>query len=184
MKQARLSAEDWIRAGFRALVAQGPQALKAESLARDLGTTKGSFYWHFKDVPDFHTRMLGYWHDHAFAAVATAADREGTPTERLYRLVALATDDDPQHGGAGGEPAIRAWGRSNPTVANAVREIDEKRLAYVRALLGELGLPNPELARLFYGAYVGMGTLSASDGADNSGPMSTLIAAFLALRDA
>lgn len=184
MKQNRLSAEDWIRAGFRALAAEGPEALKAERLARALGTTKGSFYWHFKDVPDFHARMLSYWHDKAFTAVAATADREDTPTERLFRLVALATDDDPEHGGAGGEPAIRAWGRSNPTVANAVQEIDTKRLAHVAALLGELGLPNPELARLFYGACIGMGALSAIDGVDNRASMSTLMAALLALRDA
>ncbi|MFN3661424.1 TetR family transcriptional regulator [Yoonia sp.] len=45
--------EDWLMAGFRALASHGPSALRAAALARDLGTTKGSFYWHFKDLPDY-----------------------------------------------------------------------------------------------------------------------------------
>ena len=34
-----------------ALAETGPEALKAEPLAARLGVSKGSFYWHFRDVP-------------------------------------------------------------------------------------------------------------------------------------
>jgi len=180
----RLTAEDWIKAGFWALSTTGPDSLKAEALARTLGATKGSFYWHFKDVPDFKAKMLGHWHDKAFDAVARSVDASGDPTERLYRLAELATAEPEGYGGAAVEPAIRTWSTSDPLVASAVAEVDAKRLTYLAGLLAELGLTNPDFSRIVYGAYVGMNTLSAADGTDNSGAMSTLMAAILALQEA
>lgn len=180
----RLSPEDWIAAGFRGLVAHGPDALKAEPMAREMGTTKGSFYWHFKDVPDFRSKMLDHWLEHAYSAVVTALEAEGTPTERLFRLAQMATAEPEEYGGAAAEPAIRAWGQSDPIVAKAVEEIDKRRLGYVQSVLKDLDLTNPDFARIIYGAYIGMGTLSAADGEDNSDPLTTLMAAILALQDA
>lgn len=183
-KTSRLSPEDWILAGFRALAQEGPEALKAEKLARNLGTTKGSFYWHFKDVQDFKARMLAYWHDEAYSAVTQAVEMKGSPAERLYRLTEIAATEDSRAGGVQAEPAIRAWARSDHTVSDAVREIDARRLSYTADLLAELGLTNPDFARILYGAYIGMGTLSAGDGTDNRGAMSSLVAALLALQEA
>jgi AcrR family transcriptional regulator len=180
----RLSSKDWIAAGFRALVTKGPEALKAEPLARDLGTTKGSFYWHFKDVPDFKTKMLNHWQGAVIGALSAAVDSGGTASQRLYRINEISSHEGGNLGGAGLEPAIRAWAQSDAEVADAVEEIDAKRLAYLAATLKQLGLTNPEFARIIYGAYIGMGTLSATDGQDNTDALSTLTAAMLALQDA
>ena len=180
----RLSAEDWIKAGFRALSTTGPDALKAEALARDLSTTKGSFYWHFKHVPEYKARMLQHWHDEAYAAITRSVDAKRDPTDRLYHLAELAADDPEDYGGAAVEPAIRAWAASDPQVATAVAEVDAKRLAYIAGLLADLGLTNPDFARIVYGAYVGMGALAANDDTDYAGAMSTLMAAILALQEA
>ena len=57
----RLSPDDWLKAGVDALARLGPEGLKAEPLARVLETTKGSFYWHFPDVPTYQKRVLEYW---------------------------------------------------------------------------------------------------------------------------
>jgi AcrR family transcriptional regulator len=103
---SRLSREKWLKAGFEALAEAGAQALKAEPLARRLGTTKGSFYWHFADVPDFHNALLGQWEEMAISRIVTALASEYTPTGRLRRMGQVIADK-----GAGGviEPAIRAW---------------------------------------------------------------------------
>mgnify|MGYP001820637128 CR=1 FL=1 len=61
MRKPRLTKEAWINAGLSALKEHGPDALKAEALARRLGTTKGSFYWHFKDIPAYHDALLDVW---------------------------------------------------------------------------------------------------------------------------
>lgn len=180
----RLSVESWLLAGFRALARSGPQALKAEPLARELGTTKGSFYWHFKDVPSFQAQMLDLWETRAVDDITRFLDDEADPVRKLYKLGEISTSTDPEHGGDAVEPAIRAWAQSDHTVANAVSRVDQKRLDYLNGILAELDLSNPDFARLIYGAYIGMGTLSAKDGEDNTDAMSTLMAALLALRDA
>lgn len=174
-----LCADDWLRAGLRALVASGPQALKAEPLARALKTTKGSFYWHFKDVEDFHTRLSGYWERSAVAALTQAVNTGATPTERLHRIAAIMVPDE----AAASEPAIRAWAQENHTVANAVAEVDSARLAYIHTVLEGLGLTNPDFARLLYGALLGMQVLPGG-AAQNDSALSTLTAALLALQKA
>lgn len=180
----RLSTESWLMAGFRALARSGPQALKAEPLARELGTTKGSFYWHFKDVASFQSQMLELWETRAVDDITRFLDEEADPVRKLYMLGDISTSADPEHGGDAVEPAIRAWAQSNHTAAYVVERVDQKRLDYLQGILAELDLSNPDFARLIYGAYIGMGTLSAKDGTDNKDAMSTLLAALLALRDA
>jgi len=44
----RLSADDWARAALELIAEQGVAAVAVEPLARRLGVTKGSFYWHFR----------------------------------------------------------------------------------------------------------------------------------------
>lgn len=183
-KRARLSSEDWIMAGFRALARDGSRALKAEPLARELNTTKGSFYWHFKDLTDFHTRMLALWEDRAVDTAIDELASEPDPVRRLHLLGEIATAKDMSHGGDSTEPAMRAWALEHPEVAKAVARVDQKRLSYLEQILAELDLTNPDFARIIYGAYIGLGALSATDEMDNRSAMSTLLAALLALRDA
>ncbi len=45
----QLSAKDWLDQGLRALARSGFTALKAEPLAKAMGVSRGSFYWHFAD---------------------------------------------------------------------------------------------------------------------------------------
>jgi len=182
-KRPRLSPDDWISAGFRALVATGPDSLGAEPLARGLGTTKGSFYWHFKDLPDFLRQIIAHWSTAAQAAILAARAADGSPTQKLQRLADILAPEDEAHGGAGVERAMRAWAQSNPAAAQAVAEIDRARHAYIADILRALGLTNPDFPRLVYGAYLGMTVLPGSDD-DNAGALSTLTAALLALQDA
>lgn len=185
MAKNRLSPEAWIQAGFRALTKQGPAALKAEPLARSLETTKGSFYWHFTDVPAFHQAMLSLWEDRAYADIVAGLESETNPIHRLRILGSIAAEDAPQEfGGVAAEPAIRAWARENETVANAVQRIDRKRLDYLNALLKEIGLTNPELSRIIYGGLIGMQELSCNDGQPNGDAMATLVDLILALYEA
>ena len=44
--------DDWIRAAVARLSDLGIEAVRVEVLARDLGVSKGSFYWHFRNRID------------------------------------------------------------------------------------------------------------------------------------
>lgn len=182
-ERARLGPDDWLRAGFHALVEQGPDALKAEPLARALSTTKGSFYWHFKNLGDFHQQLQAHWKEAALGAIAAAQAESGTAAQNLQRLSDVLHPEDEAHGGVGLERAIRAWAVADTGLAAIVAEVDAARLAHVSEILAAVGLTNPDFPRLVYGAYLGMDELSGSP-ADNKGALSTLTAALLALQDA
>ena len=51
------------RPGLKALAAKGAGALKAESLAKSMGVSRGSFYWHFADIAAFRTAILAHWRE-------------------------------------------------------------------------------------------------------------------------
>ena len=59
----QLSAKDWLDQGLKTLTASGFTALKAEPLAKAMGVSRGSFYWHFADIGAFHAAILAHWRD-------------------------------------------------------------------------------------------------------------------------
>ena len=59
----QLSAKDWLDQGLKTLAESGFTALKAEPLARAMGVSRGSFYWHFADISAFHAAILKHWRD-------------------------------------------------------------------------------------------------------------------------
>jgi AcrR family transcriptional regulator len=184
--KSRLTREDWILAGFRALSRSGSSALKAEALARELKTTKGSFYWHFKDVADFESAMLAYWRAQATEEViASVARKGGAPEEDLRSLLKIVTGlRSEAHGGLRAESAIRQWAATNSKAAEARHAVDVARLDYLESLFVRAGFMQ-ERAKLFsqamYAALIGLEYLelqqlgNARDGL--SGLLETLLSA-------
>jgi AcrR family transcriptional regulator len=167
----RLGREDWILAGFRALTAGGVGALRVEAIARDLGATKGSFYWHFSDPADWREAMLDYWEDRAFRRILTALEPvpEGLPRLRALVAIATALEYDPAHGGAAAEPALREWARFAPDIAIIVARVDAGRMAFVVQCFTAAGSDAnaaARKARLFYAALLGLGALRGSPAED------------------
>src|SRR5271163_3889943 len=76
----QLSANDWLDQGLKALAQSGFTALKAEPLAKALGVSRGSFYWHFADTGAFRAAILAHWREVAaeriIANVEAASERE------------------------------------------------------------------------------------------------------------
>jgi AcrR family transcriptional regulator len=149
----RLTAQDWIDFGLRALAHDGFEALKADVLARKLGVSRGSFYWHFRDLDDFHARVIQHWRQAATEAIISDLERYGSREERLDVLLRRALG---QHTAL--EVRMRAWADTNAEAAGAVRDMDRKRRAYIERLLTEAGIPRPlaaTRAQLLYWAYLG-----------------------------
>ena len=180
---SRLSQIDWIAAGFRALTSKGPQALKAEPLARDLKTTKGSFYWHFKDVPTYQAAMLAYWEEKATREMITLLDAIPAPESKLRTLAQLATQPQENYGGIGAEPAIRAWAKGDKNVADAVARVDAKRLSYLDTLFKEMGMGNPDFPRVFYAGLIGLQEIAQGEEGASEAPLATLADMMIALSE-
>ena len=52
IKKKSLTAIDWQEAALNVIAHQGVSAVAVEPLAKQLGVTKGSFYWHFSNRMD------------------------------------------------------------------------------------------------------------------------------------
>ncbi len=171
MSRPRLSPEKWLIAGLDALAVSGPNALAAEPLARALGTTKGSFYWHFKDVPTFQQAVLTAWETAALEHVVTQLSRTDDADKRL-RDFGQTVLTDPV------ESQLRIWGQTDERVAIALVEVDTERLNYLTRLLRQLGLGNPDFARAVLATLIGL-PLTGAD--TDAAPFDTLVDTVLAL---
>ena len=129
----QLSADDWIKAGLKALAKSGFTALKADPLAKAMGVSRGSFYWHFADLGAFHAAVLKRWREIAaeqiIAAVEAGSDE---PLKALLRRTFGARLDL--------ERAVRNWAAFDAAAQAAVRAIDRRRLDYIETLLDRRGL--------------------------------------------
>ena len=157
MAKAPLSPAAWIDAGLDQLTAQGPLALRAEPLSRHLKTSKGSFYWHFKDVPAFQKALLAEWKSRALATLAEDSATHGTATDKMIRFGQSVQEDT-----AG--PALRAWAQQDKAVAKALKEVDAARLKRLTALMSDIDVTNEEFAKAAYGALVGLKQMNDKDG--------------------
>lgn len=182
IRRPRLTQNDWLLAGFEALCEAGPVALGAEPLARRLGATKGSFYWHFADVPAYHQALLGLWRAEA-AAVLETVPEAGTDTARLrdtaQGIAATAQGDSLS---LRAESAIRAWAGGDPLAAEAVRAVDEMRLARLHRLLSACDIGNAEMARILYASAIGMQALQDCAQDQAAPAIGSLVDLILALR--
>ena len=157
---SRLSRDSWIDAALELLQQAGPDAVAVQPIARQLGATKGSFYWHFTSRDDMLRATLERWEtvatDDVIASVEAQSD---DPRKRAELLVAEVT--------AGRHPGelLLLAGTDHPDVAAAVERVTSRRIEYVAKLLRSAGL-TPAVAQrratLAYAAYLGHAQLVQS----------------------
>ncbi len=145
----------WLVAGLESLRKGGVGEVRVERLAADLGITKGSFYWHFKNRSDLLEALLEHW-----SREMTDVEFERIQAMRgglAARLLALA-EDVLEKGMGRYDPAIRAWARSERKVAAAVAQVDRRRVRALAGFFEEGGFAPAEArtrARLFYTFLLG-----------------------------
>jgi AcrR family transcriptional regulator len=149
----QLSAQDWLDQGLRTLARSGFTALKAERLAKAMGVSRGSFYWHFASLGAFHAAILKYWREVAAEQIIANLEAASTHDNPLLLLLRQAFG-----GRLALENAVRSWAMFDPAARAAVQAIDRRRLGYVEGLLRAAGL-SPDVARaraqILYWAFLG-----------------------------
>lgn len=139
-----LDPSRWITAAIEILADGSVDAIRVEVLAKTLGVTKGSFYWHFRDRNDLLSRLLAHWRDGRIADITRhAASAPGREREQAMRLIELYSANRSRKGIAI-ELAIRDWARKDEMAARAVEEVDVVRLDLAGRLLSASGIPPAE----------------------------------------
>ncbi len=149
----QLSAQDWIDAGLKALARSGFSALKAEPLARSLGVSRGSFYWHFADIGAFHAAILKAWREVAAEAIIANVEATSGGENALAVLLRRVFSEKLVL-----ERAVRSWAAFDAAARGAVQAIDRRRLDYVETLIRARGVaPEKAQARaqILYWAFLG-----------------------------
>jgi|SRR3954468_10623581 AcrR family transcriptional regulator len=137
MALLRTPRSTWVEAGLRALADGGPDAVRVEALAEALGVTKGGFYGQFSDRQEMLTEMLDTWAaDVVDQVIGDVEAHGGDARARLAQLFSIARSRG--QGLMKIELAIRDWARRDPIAAERLRQVDARRMEYMRSLFAEL----------------------------------------------
>ncbi len=156
-QKTRLSVDDWIVAALDIMAAEGIGGVKIGRLCEKLGVTKGSFYWHFKDLDAFLDAITQRWRDGqgtfrnsleaAMAADPTTGLRDAITTFLDRRLGRL-------------ERAMRDWSRSDARARAAIKASDARTFDTIVSGFETLGFTRRDAdmrAKILFYSGVGLG---------------------------
>lgn len=160
---ARLSRDDWVDAAYTAFTGGGIGAVRVEAVARALGATKGSFYWHFAGREELLTEVLTRWeHVETEQIIDDAEAAEGDVLANLIELILVRME------GRGGELTLFHAARDEG-IEQVVAAITERRVGYITQILIARGVPAAEAAQrgaVVVAALVGLQQLYAGGWSD------------------
>ena len=136
----RTPAHSWIDAGLRALATGGPDAVRIEPLAQQLGVTRGGFYWHFRDRSSLLDAVLDTWERRSTDEVLERVESEGGDARAKVRRAGMLTFSAEL---LPIDLAVRDWARRDAAVAKRLRRVDNRRMAYLRATIATF-CPDPD----------------------------------------
>ncbi|MBV9985604.1 TetR/AcrR family transcriptional regulator, partial [Bradyrhizobium sp.] len=139
---------------LKVLARHGFAALKADRLAKTMGVSRGSFYWHFADIAAFHGAILKHWREVAAEQVIADLEAGEAGEDPLARLLTRVLSERLTL-----EKAVRSWASFDAAARAAVQAIDRRRLGYLETMLKRSGLA-PEAAQvraqLLYWTFLGV----------------------------
>jgi AcrR family transcriptional regulator len=142
--RVQLGRAEWISGATELMSKLGIDGVRVEVLAKTLGVTKGSFYWHFKDRKDLLDGLLEVWREGRIRDIekqtAPSPGKEREQARHLIEVYSAARNRK----GIGIELAIRDWARRDPSAGETVEAVDAHRLECTRKLFRIIGFDERE----------------------------------------
>lgn len=138
LRLSPLQPSDWISAGFAQLAREGIESVRIEVLARELGVSKGSFYWHFRDRDQLLMQMLDQWEkiEGEWLSAEEAGESERpSAAVRWARFVERSIEPERIRE----EIAVRSWGRKDERVALRVADVEKRKTRVIANVLADVG---------------------------------------------
>lgn len=164
----RGSRDVWLDAAQRALIDSGVDAVKIQPLAAQLGISRTSFYWFFKDRNALLAALLDKWEaKNTGAFVEACAAYAETIAEAILNLIVVFHDEDlfePQL-----DFAVRGWAHKSEGVAARVHRADDARLQAIFAMFKRFGFEHGDAdvrARTVYLTQIGYISMQMTETAD------------------
>lgn len=135
-QDSRMSRESWLDHALKILRDEGIQGVRIDRMARDIGVTKGSFYWHFADLNDLRQSILEYWANRYSDVISENPNyQKQDPTTGLLEAMTRVRKE----GLDAFEVAIRSWADHDPAADVAVRAVYQRRTTFVKRFFTRLG---------------------------------------------
>lgn len=153
-EKPNLTADCWAAAALDAISRRGVEGVAVEPLARQLGVTKGSFYWHFASREALLQRSLELWEQQETDQVLHQAGQEVHPRRRIQRLI---QEINASKRASRIHQALSS-ASGDPLIADAVRRVSERRMRFLVDSYRGLGLSAHDArlwARMAYSVYLG-----------------------------
>ncbi|MBC7941664.1 MAG: TetR/AcrR family transcriptional regulator, partial [Chitinophagaceae bacterium] len=174
-----LTLPHWVQCATEVLVDEGVDSVRVDSVARNLGVTRGSFYWHFKDRADLLQHMLDAWRDAATEQIIERFSRQaGDPRALIRDLLSLPFRGQAAERAARVELAVRDWARRDVLARHALDDVDARRISYIAQCFSALGFDIDQArARAFilYGYEVAESLLRRQGSSTQKTERSTLL---------
>lgn len=138
-----LTRDDWISGAWDMLGVYGLDGVRVEPLARRLGVTKGSFYWHFKDRQQLVEALLDRWFLIWDGQMSPRMEQAADPADRVWALFESVVGRVTR----GQTVSLRMLSHSDPDVARRIEERDAQRLTFLMEQLVAIGF-TPDEARV------------------------------------
>ena len=153
-ERSTLSAADWEQAAVELIAEKGVQAVAIEPLARRMGITKGSFYWHFSSRESLLEQALQRWEEHDTRNLNKSLGEIDHPRDRLISFFRRVGKEKLTH--AVYSKLCAAAG--HPQVEPVLERVANRRMDHLSAAFREMGMPETQArnqARLTYSVYLG-----------------------------
>ena len=153
-ERSTLSAGDWEQQALVLMAEKGIRAVAIESLARRMGVTKGSFYWHFPNRDALLEQSLLRWEKHDEANLQASLGAIADPRERLRSFFRRTGREQLTHD----VYSSLLTAADHPKVQPLLERVAERRMKRIEAAFGEIGFTPEEAshrARLTYSTYLG-----------------------------
>ena len=153
-ERSTLSAGDWEQQALILIAEKGIRAVAVESLARRMGVTKGSFYWHFNNRESLLEQSLIRWEKHDATNLQTSLSAIEDPRERLRSFFRRTGREKLTHN----VYSSLCTASDHPQVEPLLERVAERRMQHIEIAFEEIGFDPKEAshrARLTYSAYLG-----------------------------
>jgi len=153
-ERTRLTADGWEQAALDLIAQQGVNAVAVEPLARQLGVTKGSFYWHFPTREALLKGALERWEKQDVDTLLNQVEPIADPRERLCELFRRTGREAKSH--VIYSALLRAL--DHPIVQPVMARVSQRRMDFLTRAYRQVGMNRSiaaHRARLAYAAYVG-----------------------------
>lgn len=179
-----MTRERWIATAFKLLLLEGPEVIRVDRLCTELKVTKGSFYWHFKDLDALKSAMVSHWRQVTRSELISSATAHGqSPRDLVLMLFETASLREPgDHAATAASIAIRHWAGADPAVRRDLADADNERLAFLTTQIRAAGWSGAEArsrASFLNAALIGLEQL-AGEPAQTPTNLSGVIDAMLA----